>query len=91
MKRVTITLPEEQLEAIKGITDNVSGYVSSAVERYLRGVLLDEHIRQYEEEFGAFTEEEMAEAEAFIDAAMRGEIPSLHPEADESAKPGSAA
>jgi post-segregation antitoxin (ccd killing protein) len=64
--RLTITLPSEQVEALKKITDNVSGYVAEAVARRLRQQLLQEELDHYEAEYGAFTEEELAQARAEI-------------------------
>jgi post-segregation antitoxin (ccd killing protein) len=68
--RITVTLPTEQVEELRKITDNVSGYVAEAVAQHLRHHLLGEALRQYEEEHGAFTEEELAEADARIAAAF---------------------
>ncbi|MFD7728923.1 hypothetical protein ACFV6F_00850 [Kitasatospora phosalacinea] len=60
--RITVTLPTEQVAELKKLTDNVSGYVAEAVARQLRLQLLAEDLRQYQEEHGAFTEEERARA-----------------------------
>ncbi|MDX6315333.1 MAG: hypothetical protein QOF44_4797, partial [Streptomyces sp.] len=56
----------EQVAELKKLTDNVSGYVAEAVARQIRHHLLGEDLRRYQEEHGAFTEEEMAEAHARI-------------------------
>lgn len=64
--RVTITLPTEQVEALKRMTDNVSGWVAEATARQLRAQLLAVEMEQYQEEYGEFTEEELAAAEAAI-------------------------
>ncbi|MBT2528427.1 hypothetical protein J7E91_24200 [Streptomyces sp. ISL-99] len=64
--RVTITLPAKQVEALKQITDNVSGYVAEAVARQLRREFVAQELARYQEEYGAFTEEELAQAEAEI-------------------------
>ncbi|WP_127498038.1 hypothetical protein [Actinoplanes solisilvae] len=61
-KKVTITLPAELLESMKTHTDNVSGYLTELAERAERRRLLREELDRYQEEFGAFTDEEMAEA-----------------------------
>ncbi|WP_329166858.1 hypothetical protein OG709_17620 [Streptomyces sp. NBC_01267] len=63
---MTITLPTAQVEALKQITENVSGYVAEAVARRLRGELIDQELDRYEREHGAFTEEELAQARAEI-------------------------
>ncbi|MFJ1756579.1 hypothetical protein [Kitasatospora sp. NPDC088134] len=64
--RITVTLPTEQVAELKKLTDNVSGYVAEAVARQIRHQLLGEELRRYEEEHGAFTEEELAAAQARI-------------------------
>ncbi|MBT2493015.1 hypothetical protein J7E96_31825 [Streptomyces sp. ISL-96] len=64
--RVTITLPTEQVQALKKMTDNVSGYVADAVARRIRSELLAEEMRRYQEEYGEFTAEELAQARAEI-------------------------
>ncbi|MGW0551695.1 hypothetical protein [Streptomyces altiplanensis] len=64
--RVTITLPAEQAEALKQITDNLSGYVAEAVARRLRGELIDQELERHQREYGEFTEEERAHARAGI-------------------------
>lgn len=73
--RITVTLPTEQIAELRKRTDNVSGYVAEAVARQLRHELLGEDLRRYQEEHGAFTEEEMAEARARIAGATRGKGP----------------
>jgi post-segregation antitoxin (ccd killing protein) len=62
--RITVTLPTEQVEEIKRHTDNVSGYVAEAVARQIRRQLLAAELDQYQQDFGAFTEEELAQARA---------------------------
>lgn len=70
-KKITITLPEELVEAARGLTDNLSGYAAEALARKIRNELLAEDLRRYQEEHGAFTEEEMAEADARLHGAVR--------------------
>ncbi|WDZ85209.1 hypothetical protein [Micromonospora cathayae] len=65
-KKVTITLPAELLESMKTHTDNVSGYLTELAERAERRRLLREELDSYQGEFGAFTDEEMAEARALL-------------------------
>ncbi|WP_329496737.1 hypothetical protein [Kitasatospora herbaricolor] len=70
--RITVTLPTEQVAELKRLTDNVSGYVAEAVARQIRHQLLGEELRRYEDEHGAFTDEELAAAQARIfDSAAR--------------------
>ncbi|WP_145825595.1 hypothetical protein [Streptomyces sp. T12] len=63
--RITVTLPTEQVAELKKLTDNVSGYVAEAVARQLRHQLLGADLL-HQEEHGAFTEEELAEARSRI-------------------------
>ncbi|KQV15537.1 MULTISPECIES: hypothetical protein [unclassified Kitasatospora] len=64
--RITVTLPTEQVAELKKLTNNVSGYVAEAVARQIRHQLLSEELRRYEDEHGAFTDEELAAAQARI-------------------------
>jgi len=64
--RITVTLPTEQVAELKKLTDNVSGYVAEAVARQIRHELLGADLRGYEDEHGAFTDEELSEARARI-------------------------
>ncbi|GAA2526946.1 hypothetical protein [Winogradskya humida] len=65
-KKVTITLPVELLESMKTHTDNISGYLAALAERAERRRLLREELDRYQDEFGAFTDQEMAEAQALL-------------------------
>ncbi|WP_406304357.1 hypothetical protein OH805_20410 [Streptomyces sp. NBC_00879] len=73
--RITVTLPTKDVEALKKLTDNVSAYVAEAVARQIRHQLRDEEFERYEEEHGAFTEEELAEARARIAEALSPDNP----------------
>ena len=64
--RITVTLPTEQVAELRKLTDNVSGYVAEAVARQIRHQLLGEDLRRHQEEHGAFTDEERAEAHSKI-------------------------
>jgi hypothetical protein len=77
--RITVTLPSDQVAELKKLTDNVSSYVAEAVARQIRHELLGADLRRYQEEHGAFTDEELSEAKARIFGA------------DEAAGPASAA
>ncbi|MFJ8645955.1 hypothetical protein ACIRNI_07505 [Streptomyces sp. NPDC093546] len=68
--RITVTLPSALVEILKKSTDNVSGFVAEAVAERVRHDLLGEELRLYQEEYGAFTEEELAEARAEIFGAL---------------------
>lgn len=64
--RITVTLPTEQVAELRKLTDNVSGYVAEAVARQLRHQLLGADLQRHQEEYGAFAEEELAEARSRI-------------------------
>ncbi|GAA2210387.1 hypothetical protein GCM10009850_058460 [Nonomuraea monospora] len=64
--RITVTLPADQVAELKKLTDNISGYVAEAVARQLRHELLGADLRRHQEEFGEFTEEELAQARSRI-------------------------
>ncbi len=65
-KKITITVPEELVEAARGLTGNISGYVAEAFARQIRNDLLAEELRRYQEQYGAFTDEERAAADALL-------------------------
>jgi post-segregation antitoxin (ccd killing protein) len=65
-RRITVTLPAEQVAELRKLTDNVSGYVAEAVARQIRHQLLGEDLRRHQERYGAFTEEELAQARARV-------------------------
>lgn len=67
--RITVTLPSEQVDQLRKLTGNVSSFVSEAVAEEIRRKLRTEEFRRYEAEFGTFTDEEMAAAEAQIEHA----------------------
>ena len=62
MERVTVTLPQEQVEMIRQSTDNVSGFVAEAVADRLRLELIRADLRAYQTEHGEFTDEERRSA-----------------------------
>ncbi|MGW5673883.1 hypothetical protein ACWEV4_02105 [Streptomyces sp. NPDC003860] len=64
--RITVTLPTEQVAELRKLTDNVSGYVAEAVTRQIRHQLLADDLRRYQEEHGAFSDDEMSEAHTRI-------------------------
>lgn len=73
--RITVTLPTEQVAELRKLTDNISGYVAEAVARQIRHQLLGEDLRRHQEEHGAFSEEELAEARARIFSAAASDGP----------------
>ncbi|MGL5828117.1 MAG: hypothetical protein ACRC0L_00935 [Angustibacter sp.] len=65
-RKVTITLPVDLLEAMRSHTDNVSGYLTALAERAERRRRLRVELDQYQEEFGAFTQEELDRADDML-------------------------
>ncbi|EFF90945.1 MULTISPECIES: type II toxin-antitoxin system CcdA family antitoxin [unclassified Streptomyces] len=65
-KKITITVPEELVEAARHLTGNISGYVTEAFARQIRNDLLAEELRRHQEQHGAFTDEERATADALL-------------------------
>lgn len=65
-KKYTVTLPEELAEAIREEVGpgNFSGYVTQAIERQRERERLHAGVERWEAEYGAITDEELAEAEA---------------------------
>ena len=57
--RVTVSLPEEQVQQIRKNTDNISGFVAEAVANRLRWQLIRKDLEDYQSTHGAFTDEEM--------------------------------
>ncbi|MFD8028862.1 hypothetical protein ACGFYM_24845 [Streptomyces sp. NPDC048231] len=76
-KKYTVTLPEELAEEIRSEVGpgGFSRYVTQAVERQRERERLHEAVDWWEGEYGAVTEEELAEAEA-----ERREIERAHAE-----------
>ncbi|WP_432004660.1 type II toxin-antitoxin system CcdA family antitoxin [Streptomyces parvus] len=64
--RITVTLPSDQVAELRKLTGNVSGYVAEAVARQIRHQLLGDDLRRHQEERGAFSDEELAEARTKI-------------------------
>ncbi|MGA5415986.1 hypothetical protein ACPMJQ_06375 [Streptomyces pseudogriseolus] len=64
--RITVTLPTELVAELRKLTDDVSGYAAEAVSRRLRHELLGAGLRRHQEERGALTEEELAEARSRV-------------------------
>ncbi|MET9427304.1 MULTISPECIES: hypothetical protein [unclassified Streptomyces] len=73
--RITVTLPSTHVEILKKLTDNVSAFVAEAVDELIRHELRRQEFERYEEEHGAFTEEELAEARARIAEALAPDVP----------------
>jgi post-segregation antitoxin (ccd killing protein) len=83
-KKITITLPEELVEAARGFTDNLSGYAAEALARKIRNELLGQELARYQEEHGAFTKEERAEADALMHSWLEPDD-EMHESHDEAA------
>jgi Arc/MetJ-type ribon-helix-helix transcriptional regulator len=83
-KKYTVTLPEELAEAIREKVGpgNFSAYVTQAIERQQARERLHDAVEWWESEYGAITDEELAEAEA-----ERRRIERRHAELAESGTP----
>jgi len=57
--RITVTLPTEQVAAIRQTTDNASAFVADAVANELRWRVLGTFLDEYQAEQGSFTDEEL--------------------------------
>ena len=72
-KKVTITLPEELVEAAKGLTENLSGFAAEALAERVRQTLLAEESQRFQDEHGAFTDAELAAAERRLYGGVAGD------------------
>lgn len=63
-KKITITLPEELVEAARGLTDNLSGYAADVVAARIRNALLGLDLEVYQRTHGDFDRAELAAARA---------------------------
>ncbi|MFT3969099.1 MAG: type II toxin-antitoxin system CcdA family antitoxin [Micropruina sp.] len=63
-RKITITLPEELIEAARGLTENLSGYAAEALAAKVRHELLGQELDRYEREHGPIDPRTVAEAEA---------------------------
>lgn len=76
--RVSLSLPEGTADAVRAISGKreFSSYVTEAVEHRLRSDLIAKDMAEYQEQYGEFTEEERAWAQAALegnsDAAALG-------------------
>ena len=68
--RITVALPTDQVEQLRRLTGDISGYVTEVVSRKIRHRLLAEDLRRYEEDHGEFTEEELDGARERLYAAF---------------------
>lgn len=74
-RKITITLPEELMDAARELTDNLSGYAAEALAAKIRQQLLGQELQRYEAEHGSIDESAVnaAAAELFGDNS-RGEV-----------------
>jgi hypothetical protein len=73
--RVSLSLPEGTAEAIRERVGKreFSAFVTEAVERELRGQILDEYLADYERRKGPISEEEQERARQFFDEVFAEE------------------
>lgn len=88
-KKITITLPDEVVEYIKGHVDarGVSAYVTAAVEHKVAMDKLGRFSDFLDEEFGALTEEELRAADARLDSMDAWHLERRHEGEVEEADP----
>ncbi len=75
MKRtkISITIDSDLLEKVKAYANgNLSRYINEVLRDKVNNEGLRKLVAEYEEEYGAFTAEELAEAEAHFRAAEEG-------------------
>ncbi|MET9427835.1 MULTISPECIES: hypothetical protein [unclassified Streptomyces] len=82
MRPISVLLPADVVEALEKLTDDVPQFVAEIVAdrvraetdaRRVRRRLLREELDRYEEEHGAFTEDELDAARARIHQALAGD------------------
>lgn len=75
--RVSLSLPEGTAEAVRRRVGKreFSAFVTSAVERELRGLLLDEYLADYERRRGELSEADRLRAFERFEQALSGEAP----------------
>ncbi|MFB7878305.1 hypothetical protein ACFC06_23920 [Nocardia sp. NPDC056064] len=71
-QRVSLSLPEGTADAVRRRVGKreFSAFVAAAVERELRGQVLDEYLGDYEDRVGPITEEEQRAARELFDTAL---------------------
>ncbi|MEU3407345.1 hypothetical protein ABZ766_25845 [Streptomyces sp. NPDC006670] len=79
-KVISVSLPEGTVHALRSRVGarGVSAMVAAAIEQHLRNQVLDEYLTEYQEEFGAFTEEERRQADAVWASAEEAEAAWRH-------------
>jgi post-segregation antitoxin (ccd killing protein) len=75
-KKITVTLPQEVLDAARALTDNLSGYAAAALTARVQHDLLGQELARHAREHGPIdgASIEQAESELFGTAAPRGEL-----------------
>ncbi len=58
-KKITITLPEELVEAARELTDNLAGYAAEALAFQIRHDLRARDLEAYQREHGRFDQAEL--------------------------------
>ena len=75
VRKISISIDEDVLDDAKACADaegvSLSAWLVEAARDRAKLLGWDRLFREYEEEFGAFTEEELAEADAWIDEGER--------------------
>jgi len=75
VRKISISIDEDVLDDAKACADaegvSLSAWLVEAARDRAKLLGWERLFREYEEEFGAFTEEELAEADAWIDEGER--------------------
>jgi uncharacterized protein (DUF1778 family) len=75
VRKISISIDEDVLDDAKACADaegvSLSAWLVEAARDRAKVLGWERLFREYEEEFGAFTEEELAEADAWIDEGER--------------------
>jgi len=75
VRKISISIDQDVLDDAKACADaegvSLSAWLVEAARDRAKLLGWDRLFREYEEEFGAFTEEELAEADAWIDEGER--------------------
>ena len=76
--RISLTIPIElgvqAREAARARGESLSAWITQAVESRLRNQFLGDALTAYENEFGAFTAQEMEKADALMQRASRRHV-----------------
>lgn len=72
---ISASLPQGTVAALRAVAGSrgVSAFITAAVEKRLRDIATEQYLAEYQQEHGAFTEEELRAADAILNQAERRE------------------